>query len=176
MSRNRSAYALAALLALPLGQAQAAISGQVEVSLEIASGCQVTQGSTSNGVSNQFGWLDFGRAGPTWDNALSAQLLGERDSTLQVTCDPGIGAFDVQVDGGLRNDRTLENGNGERIPYALYVDPGYTQAYLPNQAYEFAVPADGMPVDVPIYGTIAPNARAMPSGTYRDTLTVTLEF
>ncbi|SDK12637.1 Spore coat protein U (SCPU) domain-containing protein [Pseudomonas delhiensis] len=177
MKHDRLSHALAAtLLILPLGQALAAISGQVEVSLEIASGCQVTQGNSASGVVNQFGHLDFGRAGPTWSNALSAQLIGAQGSSLEVTCDPGIGAFDVLVDGGLRGDRTLENESGEQIPYSLYVDAGYTQEYLPDQMYEFAIPSDGAPVEVPIHGAIAPNARALPSGTYRDTLTVTLEF
>lgn len=177
MPHHKLKYVLATAFALPLSQAAADIKGQVGVVLEVSKGCQVTQGSASSEGILNFGTLNFPRTSPTWTRALKARLAGPDGNSLQVTCDPVTTFFNVIIDGGLRGDRSLLNGSGsDTVSYLLYRDSAGKSPYVINRGATFRVPADGKAVDVPIYGTIAPNANAKGSGVYRDTLTLTLEF
>ncbi|GBL55783.1 Spore coat protein U (SCPU) domain-containing protein [Pseudomonas citronellolis] len=166
------------LLALPLEQALALaeVYGDVEVYLEISKGCQVG-GSAVLDSTNDFGELDFGRVGPTWDTTLKTQLISPQGGTLQVTCDPNIKAFKVAIDGGRRGDRMLKLNTGpDTVAYKVYQDAQHTKEYAVDQFVSFPIPTGGATVNIPIHGSIAPNTRPKPSGTYQDTLTVTIDF
>jgi len=168
--------AIAAVATLQPGQSQAAITGQIQASLIIAAGCQVTNGSAVSGNINDFGTLDFGTAASTWTNALSAQVSGAGASgTLQVTCDSSIKSFSVAIDRGLHGNRALKHATlADTVNYDVFQDVARSSAYGNNTPVTF--PSSGTPVDVPIYGAIAPNGTSVQSGTYTDTLTVTLTF
>jgi len=79
MKFNVIALAVGLGVAALSSSAHAAITGKVEVTLNVSSGCEVTNGSTviAGGV-NDFGTLDFGQTGPTWSNNLTAQSVGGR--------------------------------------------------------------------------------------------------
>ncbi|KAB0623691.1 SCPU domain-containing protein, partial [Acinetobacter guillouiae] len=53
-----------------IATAQAAVTGQVDVKLNVSTGCTV-EGSTVTGNMNQFGTLDFGKTSGTWTNVLT---------------------------------------------------------------------------------------------------------
>ncbi|OLL32684.1 hypothetical protein BTH42_05505 [Burkholderia sp. SRS-W-2-2016] len=173
--------AAASFVAMPFGAAHAAITGQIQVQLNVSSGCQVSSGSSvqSGANINDFGTLDFGSTSPTWTNALSAEVTGSSSpaGALQVTCDPGVSQFTVAIDGGLRNTRTMQLDAGtDTVDYSVYQDVARTTEYPVNTPVTYQVPSEGTAVTVPIYGAIAPNATAKTAGAYNDTLTVTLDF
>ncbi len=179
MTHDLIKYLFAATtLALPLEQALALadVHGEVEVFLEISRGCQVTNGGTANDA-NDFGELDFGRVSPTWNTVLSTQLITPQGDALQVTCDPNIKAFKVAIDGGLRGDRTLKlNSGSDTVAYKVYQDTQQAKEYVVNEFVSFPIATGGAPVNIPLHGAIPPNRTAKPSGTYQDTLTVTINF
>ncbi|PMR73995.1 Csu type fimbrial protein [Billgrantia endophytica] len=158
---------------LPLSQSHAAVSGQVQATLNIDSGCEVN-GSVS-GSANDFGELDFGRSGPIWSNVLTAELATGGGGALEVTCDSGVGSFSVSIDGGLNGDRALSGPDSNTVDYELYQDAGRTQEFVANTPVSYTV-SSGDPIAVPVYGSILPNATAKDAGLYTDTLTVTVEF
>lgn len=174
------AVALAASVGFPLlsmQQAHAVISGKIEARLEVEDGCEVTGGSRLNGGINDFGTLNFGTSGPTWGNNLAATLSAPAYASgeLEVTCSPSVGSFTVTIDGGKRNNRTLQSGS-ESIAYSVFRNSQRTDEYVSGQPQTFIVDPAGIPVPVPIYGAIAPNGTARSSGVYTDTLMVTIDF
>ncbi|UZW62198.1 Csu type fimbrial protein [Lysobacter enzymogenes] len=163
--------------------AQAAVSGKIEAKLVIDNGCEVTNGSTVDGNINDFGTLDFGKAAPTWVNVLGAELVGSgTGGKLEVTCSPGVTSFNVAIDGGLRGSRTLLRDSGaagtaaDQVDYKVFRDGVRTVEYPIDTPVAFAVPADGSAVQVPVYGSIAPNSAAKTAGTFTDTLLVNITF
>jgi spore coat protein U-like protein len=178
--RKRLMMALVASVGFPLlamQQAQAAIAGKIEARLEVEDGCEVTGGSKLDGGINDFGTLDFGKSAPLWDNNLAATLAAAPtvDGQLEVTCSPSVGSFTVAIDGGKRNDRTLQSGS-ETIAYSVFRNTQRTDEYVNGLPQTFTVDPAGAPVPVPIYGAIAPNSTARSSGIYTDTLMVTIDF
>ncbi|WP_027350803.1 Csu type fimbrial protein [Halotalea alkalilenta] len=159
-----------------LGQAQAAVTGKVEVSLNVAQGCEVTGGGV-DGDLNDFGILDFGDVSTTWTNVLSAELAGVSGGTLQVECSKDLEAFQVSVDGGLRGDRSLASADsGDTVSYEVFSDAARTVPYIIGSSQPIALDTSGAPTEVPLYGAIAANGSAIASGLYTDTLLVKLEF
>lgn len=157
---------------------QAAITGQVDVKLNVSTGCTV-DGSTVNGNINKFGTLDFGRTSGTWSNVLTAQVASSADGgQISVTCDSADPVdFTVAIDGGERSNRNLKNTAGEDlVPYNVYRDAGRTNLYAINVPQNFTV-AGGQSEEVPIFGAIATNTgTAKATGDYTDTLLVTVNF
>ncbi|MHC6225650.1 Csu type fimbrial protein [Pseudomonas sp. X10] len=169
-----SLLAAGAVSMLPLSQSQAAISGQVQAKLNIASGCEVN--SVVSGNANDFGTLDFGNTSPTWTNVLTAELATSGGGSLEVTCDSGVGAFNVSIDGGLQGGRELTTSAGsDTVEYKVFQDAGRTQEFVVNTPVSYAV-TSGNPVSVPVYGAISPNGTAKTAGLYTDTLTMTVDF
>ncbi|EMH8612492.1 Csu fimbrial major subunit CsuAB, partial [Acinetobacter baumannii] len=89
---------------------QAAVTGQVDVKLNISTGCTVG-GSQTEGNMNKFGTLDFGKTSGTWNNVLTAEVASAATGgNISVTCDGTDPVdFTVAIDGGERTDRTLKN-------------------------------------------------------------------
>ncbi|AJO81787.1 spore coat U domain-containing protein [Pseudomonas sp. MRSN 12121] len=175
---NRALVALGCLLVLA-GNAQAAISGQIHARLTIIAGCEVTNGATASPQSpaSDFGLLDFGQQGPTWNNPLSANISGAGKGRLEVACNPSVTGFTVTIDGGLNGDgttRRLSNGR-QTIAYRLFLDASGSDSYSIGQQHNFAVTSAAQ-IPIPVFGSVVANTSALPAGVYTDTLTVTLDW
>lgn len=158
--------------------AQAAVTGQVDVKLEVSTGCTV-EGSKVEGNMNQFGTLDFGRTSGMWNNVLTAQVASEgTGGHLTVTCDGADPVdFTVAIDGGERSNRSLKNTQtADVVAYEVYRDAARTNQYVINTPQQFTT-VSGQAQEVPIFGAIAANsATAKAAGEYKDTLLVTVKF
>jgi spore coat protein U-like protein len=157
--------------------AQAAVSGQIHARLTIIAGCEVTNGASPGSPVSDFGTLDFGQQGPTWNNPIKASLNEEGNGKLNVACNPSVTGFTVTIDGGTHGDgttRRLSNGT-LTIPYQLFLDASGNQSYSIGQQHNFAV-TSGAQVPIPVFGSVVANTRALPAGVYTDTLTVTLDW
>ena len=155
--------------------AQAGITGQVEVKLNISSGCEVG-GANVSGNTNQFGELDFGKQAPTWSNVLTADVKGAgKGGNLSVKCDDGVGGFAVAINGGERGDRTVKESGGDTVAYNIYQNAARSTEYAINAPIDFVY--KGAEVAIPIYGAIAPNtAKGKTAGEYTDVLLVSVTF
>ncbi|WP_168391198.1 Csu type fimbrial protein [Acinetobacter indicus] len=152
----------------------AAITGQVDVKLNISSGCTVDN-SQVEGNMNKFGVLDFGKSASTWSNVLTAEVASSGNGgDLTVTCDADVTQFNVSVNGGERGDRTLSNAE-DTVAYNVYQDAARSKLYELNTNVAFPVTA-GKAVPVPMYGAIAANTTPVSGGDYTDTLLVTVSF
>nr|WP_228272257.1 spore coat U domain-containing protein [Acinetobacter bereziniae] len=158
--------------------AQAAVTGQVDVKLNVSTGCSV-EGSTVDGNMNQFGTLDFGKTSGTWTNVLTAQVASEGTGNhLSVKCDSTTPVdFTVAIDGGQRADRSLKHTTAaDLVNYNVYRDAARTNPYVINTTQSFTAAA-GVAQEVPIFGAIAANTgTAKAQGDYTDTLLVTVNF
>ncbi|BBP78288.1 SCPU domain-containing protein [Pseudomonas gingeri NCPPB 3146 = LMG 5327] len=171
--RNRVVLALAPLLLLA-GGAEAVMTGTIQARLVISPACEVNAGVAP--MPGNLGRLDFGSSGPTWTRPLNAAITGS-GGALQVTCNTSVSGFTVTIDGGVNGDgttRRLSNGR-QTIPYRLTVDAAGTDSYSIGQQRNFAV-STGAQRPIPVYGAVVANTNALPAGTYRDTLTVTLDW
>lgn len=157
---------------------QAAVTGQVDVKLNVSTGCTV-EGAQVNGNMNQFGTLDFGHTSGQWSNVLTGQVASSAKGThLTVKCDSTDPVdFTVAIDGGERSDRSLKNTAGaDTVNYSVYRDAARTNPYVINKAQTFTAEA-GVAQEVPIFGAIAANnSTAKAQGDYTDTLLVTVNF
>lgn len=161
-----------------IATAQAAVTGQVDVKLNVSTGCTV-EGSSVAGTINQFGTLDFGKTSGNWDNILTAQVAASATgSHLNVKCDSTTPVnFTVAIDGGQRADRSLKNtASADLVSYNVYRDAARTNSYAINTPQNFTANT-GVSEQVPIFGAIAANSgTAKAQGDYVDTLLVTVNF
>jgi len=161
-----------------IATAQAAVTGQVDVKLNVSTGCTV-EGSTVTGNMNQFGTLDFGKTSGTWTNVLTGQVASTATGGhLAVECDGANPVdFTVAIDGGQRADRSLKHTTAaDLVNYNVYRDAARTNPYVINTAQTFTAAA-GVAQEVPIFGAIAANnGTAKAQGDYTDTLLVTVNF
>lgn len=170
---NRYALMLAPLL-LSAGGAEAVMTGTIQARLVITASCEVSSGGEP--TASNLGQLNFGSQGPTWTRPLSASIEGSGGG-LQVACNTPATGFTVTIDGGVNGDgttRRLSNGR-QSIPYQLTSDAAGTNSYRIGQQRNFAV-SNGVQQPIPVYGAVVANTNALPAGTYRDTLTVTLDW
>jgi spore coat protein U-like protein len=154
------------------------ITGQVEVKLNVSTGCNVNGATTTDsGTGNKFGTLDFGKTSTTWSNVYTAELSNASNAgKLTVECEGADVPFSVSIDGGLRGDRTLKHITAsDTVPYTIYRNSARTDAYVINQAQKFTA-KENQATEVPIYGAIAANSTAKAQGDYTDTLTVNIAF
>lgn len=176
-------YKLAIFTLLAVGitvNTQAAITGKVDVKLDISTGCTVGGSEVEeSGNMNKFGSLDFGRTSGTWTNVLTAQVASASGGGhLTVTCDGTEPVnFTVAIDGGERTNRSLKNTASEDfVTYNVFRDSTRTNEYVVNQPHSFSAEG-GVSTAIPIYGAIAPNTgEGMATGEYKDTLLVTVDF
>jgi spore coat protein U-like protein len=167
----------AGTLALLADEAQAAVSGQINARLILIAGCEVTNTSMPETPVSDFGTLDFGLQGPTWNAPIKASLDGDSSGKLNVACNPSVTGFTVTIDGGSHGDgntRRLSNGR-QTLPYELFVDPSGARSYSIGQQHNFAVTSAAQ-IPIPVFGSVVANTRAVPAGVYTDTLTVTLDW
>lgn len=157
---------------------QAAITGQVDVKLNVSTGCTVDGGETE-GNMNKYGTLNFGKTAGTWRNVLTAEVSSAANGgDINVICDGTDPVdFTVSIDGGERADRTLQNtASSEKVAYNVYRDAARSHLYAINQPQQFSA-VGGESTPVPIFGAIAPNTgTAKAQGDYTDTLLVSVNF
>ncbi|SDS98247.1 Spore coat protein U (SCPU) domain-containing protein [Pseudomonas asplenii] len=165
--------------ALLADDAMAAISGQIEARLVIMAGCEVTQASAPGKTAGTTASLDFGSLGPTWSTPLGSRL-DNGNGNLAVSCSAPTTnptQFTVTIDGGTQGDgsnRYLSNGS-QRIPYHLSVDEAGNDHYPIGQQRTFSV-GTGAWTPIPIHGALLANNQALPAGTYRDRVIITLNW
>jgi spore coat protein U-like protein len=113
--------------------------------------------------------LAFGSYYPFAGGALDAQ------GTIRIACTRNT-AYDVGL--GTGNNpagavRRMANG-GARLQYQLYSDGARTTVW-DNNATVGNTAASTAPVDLPVYGRVAPG-QMVPMGPYQDTVTSTINF
>jgi len=187
-ARRCGAAACAAALALATGNAHAAtLGGTLTANLTLTASCIVVgvPGSTS-GIN--LGTITFASQPSTFTGTLSAIPTGGASGggATQVLCSPDVSGLQISIDGGSNagqgsgigvGTRAMRNGTAF-VPYEIYQDIGHTVAYPVGTALTgFAIPASGAAINLPIFGQINKTSNsALPSGTYTDTLVVTLTF
>ncbi len=165
-------------------QAAGTTTGTLGVTLTIAEGCSVNNGSPTAG-QNQWGSLNFG----TYSD-LNTIINGTVQSTVggnvQIICTTGL-TPSISLNAGAN-----AQAGGERalvatgvtgatpIPYRLFADPGHSKEYVANtpQVLPIITTADTAQ-NIPIYGLITPSEqtnKTPAAGTYNDTVTATLSW
>lgn len=172
--RNLAYWGFAIATTLVTANVSAAITGQVDVKLNVSSGCTVDN-SSENGNINKFGTLDFGKTASTWSNILTAEVTSTGNSgDITVTCDDGVSGFNVSIDGGEKGDRKLSNGTDD-VAYNIYQDAARSKLYEINTSIPFATTGKS-PVKVPVFGAVPANSTPVSTGDYKDTLLVSVTF
>lgn len=149
-------------------------SGTVNLQIELTPSCSVT-----TGAGDSIATLNFGQVKPEWTSALSASA----EALVTLLCSDGVTAVNVQLDGGVRGDRTLApshcHGECQTIPYSVYRDSARTIEYEIDVAQGFAMPqtqlGDSVQMAIPLFGSIPPGS-ASAWGAYSDTLIMTIDF
>lgn len=155
----------------------AAITGKVDVKLNVSTGC-VVEGSNINGAINNFGTLDFGKTASDWSNVLTAELVAPGDTgKIEVKCDGTDPVpFTVSVNGGDRGDRSLKASQGaDTVIYSVYRDAARSTEYAINTPADF-IAEPNTSTTVPMYGSIKPAQGAKAQDEYTDTLLVNIVF
>lgn len=173
--RACSAASLLALLTAASGApARAETSKPFTVGATIASGCVV---STHTGGGGTWGAINLGSAPGLTAQNVSASLVSNGQSGLQLACTPGTTA-NVTADQGLHSAggfRNLAHASqaGSQIRYQLYANNSATPWTTQAVAVSFGagVQAQSLPVTAvaSIPGPIA-------SGGYADTVQVTVSW
>ncbi len=146
------------------------------VSSVITSGCAL--GTDTNDSVTNFGTLDFGSMSSIPGNVDVASTSGA--GSVIVTCTPGMSvtiALDYGLHGGSASERYLENSaNNATLGYQLYQNAAHSIVWGSDAlAYSVASFPD-TPQTYTIYGRLFPVTGLPASGTYTDTVTVTLTY
>lgn len=175
--------ALSVCVAAGTAEAQS-LGGTLDATLELESACTI---SGDNEVSNvEFGVLDFGSHPSTFTGVLTANATGGAGigGPTQILCSPDIQNISIAVGAGDNAGEGSSIGTGARalanasnyVPYDVYTDASFSTAYTTTPE-AFAIPDVGQPFNLPIYGRINKTSpAALPSGTYTDSLVVTITF
>jgi spore coat protein U-like protein len=114
---------------------------------------------------------------------LAAAVTGS--TTVSVTCTSGSPyAIGMSNGGNYANSTRNMASGGNLIGYGLYVDPAYTYPWTTAAGNSACTTANdcylgtgnGSAQSVSIYGQVPIIATAPPSGTYSDTVTMTITF
>lgn len=185
MKTHRGILAVAVFAAgstLANAQVTNPVTGTVNAQLVLTSGCEIESGA--GGTTTDFGTLNFGTRPAYFTGSLNTGTSGSGSvGTTQVTCSPDLTSVNVTVDGGRNANKGTANGSGSRamtngtdfVPYEVYSDSGDTNQYVAGTQVAVPIPTPGQPFDLPIYGVAnKTTAAALSTGTYTDTLNVTL--
>ncbi len=186
--------AAAAVLALGFGltsfgaQAAGNMAGQLNAKMVLQAGCYISGASGAGSSGVNLGTLDFGSQPSTFTGVLTANATGGVGGAgaTQIVCSPDVTALTVSVSGGNNAGQGGSIGTGSRamklgtsyLPYEVYSDAALTTAYPANAtALGVTLPGTGAAVNLPVYGRInKTSTNGMTSGTYVDTLQVTLSW
>lgn len=160
---------------LATANVSAAITGQIDVKLNITSGC-VVGNSEADGNMNKFGTLDFGQAASSLTNVLTSGVIAsDGGSDIKVKCDKAVDGFNISIDGGQKGERLLANGT-DTIKYDIYQDAARSKVYGVDEQVTFKNSSGDDGVSVPIFGAVPVQTGAKSEGDYTDSLLVTLSF
>lgn len=157
--------------------AHADTSTQFDVTATVAPGCLV-DGLGASGNAGQFGVLNFGSA--TSFSTATRTATTTTGQAIRLRCTPGV-ALSMTIDGGAHSGpgvRNLQRGasTAARIPYTLCRDAACTQPITIGTPTGVTVTsANTEDVRLPIYGSLTLPG-TLPSGTYTDSLTITLTW
>lgn len=183
MTMNRHGSLGLALLALcctpeaPASAQPAPTQGVVQVRAQVVSGCRVS--TRPDLIANlDFGTLDFGRQPALFGTALTARSQGE-GGVLRLRC-TGVPGVQVTVGLGLHpdgNQRRL-NAGPHHVPYALYADAAFSQAYegYAPRALPVSPGGEEAEFELAIYGRIDPVPGGYPAGLYSDRVGITVSW
>lgn len=173
---------ISGLLAFPFLCAHAGqLSGAMDVSLHVRSGCQV--GALAG--TADFGRLAFGEHGPTWVDPLTADGRSTAaGGQVRVACSPDIDGFLVSIDSGRNGTQATRyvvkrDAAGRvvaRVPYNVYRDPARSLPYVPLIPQSFLIDDAHTEVALPLFGVVQGQAQALPAGIYEDLLGITLDW
>ena len=115
-------------------------------------------------------------------NLLSAAVTGS--TNVSVTCNSGS-PYSIGMDNGANYSSTRRMATGGNyIGYGLYVDSAFSYPWTTGASNSTCTTTNdcylgtgsGTPQSIPIYGQVPTVASAPPSGTYSDTVTMTITF
>ncbi len=155
----------------------ATASGVVRVTATLGSGCQVNAANIQNGIAD-FGALNFGSINTLNDLHIDGQTTGTGNGSIEVECSNGT-PFSISLDDGINHDgssRGMAHNDvpGEVLRYALYKDAGRTQAWTSDSPLQDT--STGGAQLITIYGRIPGGQSGLSSGTYQDTVQVTINW
>lgn len=147
-----------------------------QVSATITSGCAFGTSETSG--STDFGTLSFGTMTAIGSNVDVASSSGA--GSIVVTCTPGTAislALDYGEHGGSASSRYMTNSSGSAtLGYQLYQDAAHSAVWgTGSLAYSVASFPDTTQTYT-VYGRLFATDGLPVSGTYSDTVTVTLTY
>lgn len=161
-------FTVGSLLLMALYSQAGTTTDNFKVSAEVTSGCAFG--------SSDFGTLNFGTMSTISSQVDVASSIGA--GSMVVTCTPGMAitlALDYGLNGGSASARYLKNG-GATLAYQLYQDVAHTTVWG-NGALAYSVPSfPNRSQTYTVYGRLFATNGMPASGTYRDTVTVTLIY
>ncbi|PYE31815.1 spore coat protein U-like protein [Idiomarina fontislapidosi] len=177
MFSNKPMYTLLAAVSFcSVGAVNAQqVTGTMSVTLIVEETCVVDNLDTSGG-SNDFGVLDFGTV-TDLAMAVDATGGGAAGTGIQMTCSDGL-AYQIGINNGSNESGSVRNMfnaiNSELIGYEVYQDAARTTRWGDvNSGEELSTNGTGTQQNYVVYGRV-PSAVAPSTGTYSDTLTVTV--
>lgn len=176
MNIKRTIVLVVLFSVLPVVATADTTTSSFTVSSVITSGCAL--GTDSNDTVTNFGSMDFGSMSSIAGNVDVASTPGA--GSVIVTCTPGMSvsiALDYGLHGGSSTERYLKNSATEAtLGYQLYQDAAHSTVWGTDAlAYSVASFPD-TPQTYTIYGRLFPVTGLPASGTYTDTVTVTLTY
>lgn len=149
------------------------VSDTFKVNATVTSGCEF--GTGKGFESSNFGALSFGTLPAISSDVNAASRIG--GGSIVVTCTPGTAvtiSLDYGEHGGNTNRRRMRNISGETLGYQLYQDAAHTTVWADGSlAYSIASFPESTQIYT-VYGRLFTVERLPASGTYSDTITVTL--
>lgn len=170
----------AAVLAATAGAARADITGNIDATITLESGCIINGDNNSDGASNvDFGTLDFGTQTTLFTQA-DADVVGNA-SGISIQCTAGnapvltfgAGENDGEGTGGGNKAMVHATDSAQFVSYTLFADSGRSDAI--NVGRQFTLANDGSQQTVNVYGRAFGEAGLI-EGTYTDIVSVTLEL
>lgn len=140
-------------------------SSTMGVSVEVRNNCQISANALSFPVAQIY-------------DASSAASPIDAQSHIDVLCTANS-QYELAIDGGTNpvdGRRAMTNGSGGHILYDLYTDQNRSDEWRAGQLRGGAQSPGTGPTRIVVYGRINGLSATTPSGTYQDTLTVTVNF
>ncbi|MBY8821794.1 Csu type fimbrial protein [Sphingomonas colocasiae] len=170
-----------AMVAVATGTAaRADVTGSVDATITLTSGCIINEQLTNNGASNSdFGTIDFGSRNSLFTSA-DGEAVGS-GTGIAIQCTPGItpsltfgaGQNDGQGTGSGNRAMAHATESGQYVKYGLYSDAGRNTLIAIDGS--LALASDGSAQVIRVYGR-AYGAAGLVAGNYSDMVLVTLEL
>lgn len=144
------------------------------VSAVITSGCAL--GTSTTGNTTNFGTLNFGTLPTLSDNVDITSSVGA--GSIVVTCTPGMAitlSLDYGVNGGSASQRYLANGS-KLLGYQLYQDAARSKVWGSGSSAYSVNAFPNSTQTYSLYGRLFSSSTLPATGTYTDTVTVTLAY